>query len=674
MTNNRLVVSLVLATGLLVGLVAGAGPAHAAVGERWIDPIFTTVNRTNDVTYGSAPDEFGVMQSLKLDVYTPAGDTVTDRPAVIFVHGGGFQFGDKSNGESWARFYAQRGYVAASINYRLRPAHYFDFAHLDDPVSQAGVLDAQHDAQAAVRWFRANAAGLGVDPARIVMTGSSAGGVTSLAVGMNSTDTGSSGNPGFSSHICMAVSLSGAFIPQAADPDDSPAMFFHGEADTRVPFPFAQATNVGLVGAGVPTWFNSYPGVGHGLDGAGTQADIRAKIPPVLRDQVINGSCTDPAPPPGTFFHGVTPTRIVDTRDGTGGSATPWTAGSPRSVPIAGRAGLPTTGVSAVVMNVTVVGSTAASHLTVWPDDPFIPMPTASSINFTAGQTVANLVTVPVGAAGAVRIATNTGAVHVVIDVVGWYDGTAGSRYRPVDPARIYDSRAPAPSPLGPGETRPVPIAGLGGIPNTGATAVAVTVTAVGPTAATHLTLWPDGSTVPVASTLNAPAGADVANLAIIPIGSDGAIRVRNNSGSAHVVLDVAGWFAASTDTTGDRFGAVRPERLLDSRLGVGGPATRWGAGETRTLAVTGVGGVPAHPGRPVHAVAVNLTAVGPTVATHVTAWRDGSPPVASVLNLGAGQTAAGLAIVPVAADGTIRLRNEAGAVDLVADVVGWFA
>ena len=115
---------------------------------------------------------------------------------IVWVHGGGFSAGDKSNGADWATAFARRGYVAVSIGYRLLatgpcggtgpvPEHCYTAAYA-----------AQHDAQAAVRWLRKNAAFLGIDPNRIAMSGESAGAVTSLLVGWRSDDPGTSGNPG----------------------------------------------------------------------------------------------------------------------------------------------------------------------------------------------------------------------------------------------------------------------------------------------------------------------------------------------------------------------------------------------------------------------------------------------------------------------------------------------
>ncbi len=128
---------------------------------------------------------------------------------------------------------------------------------------------------------------------------------------------------------------------------------------------------------------------------------------------------------PANFGHNagfgpMTPTRVLDSRIGTGGFATPWTAGLTRTVRVAGG----TTGVpanaTAVVLTLTVTGASAASHLTALPYDQTGTQP-VSNLNFTAGQTVANMAIVPVGPDGTIRIRNNQGTVNVIADISGWY-------------------------------------------------------------------------------------------------------------------------------------------------------------------------------------------------------------------------------------------------------------
>jgi len=124
----------------------------------------------------------------------------------------------------------------------------------------------------------------------------------------------------------------------------------------------------------------------------------------------------------GAGFNALAPTRILDTRDPSGGQQTP-VGQTPVAMAVAGVAGIPpmssATPPAAVVLNVTVTNASSASYLSLWPDQSA--QPTASDLNFGAGQTVPNLVVVKVGADGSVAIFNAAGQADVVVDVVGWY-------------------------------------------------------------------------------------------------------------------------------------------------------------------------------------------------------------------------------------------------------------
>lgn len=141
-----------------------------------------------------------------------------------------------------------------------------------------------------------------------------------------------------------------------------------------------------------------------------------------------------------------------------------------------------------------------------------------------------------------------------------------------------------------------------------------------------------------------------------------------NNSGDAHVIADVVGYF---TPTSGGVAMAVAPKRLLDSRNGTGGFTTPWAPGQTRELTVTG--GSTSVP-TTATAVVLNLTGVSPTAATHITVWPAGQPrPMASNLNLPPGDTRPNLVVVKVGTEGKIALFNNSGNTHLIADVVGYY-
>jgi acetyl esterase/lipase len=253
----------ILAAALLAGCTLPRPEGSGTI--RYRDQVFANVNVTHDIVYGNAPDLQNNPVDLKLDLYQPDGDTVTQRPVVIWIHGGGFTTGDKSSGATEASFFARHGYVSASINYRLlSPTGCGGQQNPTEECVQAA-LGAQHDAQAAVRWFRKNAGTYGIDTSRIAVAGSSAGAVTSLLVDWRSEDPGTSGNPGFSSAVRAAVSMSGgAPTNEWINQGDPPAIFFHGNADQTVPFNWAVSNASAMYQAGIFTVLEVFDD-GHGL-------------------------------------------------------------------------------------------------------------------------------------------------------------------------------------------------------------------------------------------------------------------------------------------------------------------------------------------------------------------------------------------------------------------------
>lgn len=244
-------------------------------------------------------------------------------------------------------------------------------------------------------------------------------------------------------------------------------------------------------------------------------------------------------------FTGVTPTRLLDTRGTGGGADAPLGAGEVRTLAVAGAAGSPVPAdASAVVMNVTAVFPTAISHLSVFPGGQ--PVPNASNLNMAPGQVVPNLVVVPVGSGGTVSLRNNSGEVHVLADVVGYFRAGSGGKLAPRSPVRILDTRSgtggPASS-FGPGEQRDLQVAGVNGVPGN-ATAVVMNVTVTGPTQGSHVTVWPAGVGMPTASNLNVSPGLTVANLVMVKVGAGGKVSLYNNSGTAHLIADVVGWYA----------------------------------------------------------------------------------------------------------------------------------
>ena len=359
-------------------------------------------------------------------------------------------------------------------------------------------------------------------------------------------------------------------------------------------------------------------------------------------------------------FAPLSPARVWDSRFGPGPTGRIG-AGVERTVVVTGIGGVPASGVTAVVLNVTAVAASAGTYVTAWPAGEARPL--ASNLNVPPGDTRPNLVLVEVGAGGAVSFFNDAGTVDLVADVTGWFGPAATQRYAPISPARVWDTRfGPGPTGrLGAGELRDVVVTGLGGVP-AGATAVVLNVTAVAPTATTFVTAWPTGETRPLASNLNVPAGDTRPNLVIVKVGGGGKVSFFNDAGTTDLIADVAGYYGAS----GARLTTLTPTRVFDTRLGQG-IAGRIGPGGERNVVVTGVDGFPASS---VRAVVLNVTAVGASAGTFITAWPAGEArPLASNLNVPPGDTRANLVVVKVGAGGAVSFSNDAGTVDVLVDV-----
>jgi alpha-tubulin suppressor-like RCC1 family protein len=290
--------------------------------------------------------------------------------------------------------------------------------------------------------------------------------------------------------------------------------------------------------------------------------------------------------PAGGGFTPHTPERLADTRPGEptsdGGvqGVGAVEAGSALRVPIAGRAGVPASGVGAVVLNVTATAPTEATYLTVHAAGGDRPL--TSNLNAAAGRTAANLVITEPGVDGAVEVFNANGATGVVVDVLGWF--ADGGGYTAMTPARLADTRPAGVTvdagvqgvgALGSGAVLRVPVTGRGGVPASGARVVAVNVTGVEPAETTYLALHPTGSYRPRTSNLNITRGGTVPNLVLADVGGDGSISIFNAGGAVHVVVDVLGWFPAGTPLTGVATVAAGGEHTC--ALVVDGTVTCWG-------------------------------------------------------------------------------------------------
>lgn len=367
-------------------------------------------------------------------------------------------------------------------------------------------------------------------------------------------------------------------------------------------------------------------------------------------------------------FVPLSPVRILDTRGPLGGHNGAFAAGETWSLPVRGLNGVPADA-AAVVVNLTGAGATSDTYLTAWRAGEG--MPGTSNVNVVANAAVPNLAVVGVGAGGAISLFNSTGSSHVLADLVGYFrEGTTDTTaLTALVPDRLLDTRNDLgghPGAFGPGAEFALQVTGRGGVPANCAAAV-LNVTIAGATGDTFLTLWPNGEGQPTTSSVNARPGQTAANLVISKLGADGKIRIRNESGSAHVLVDVAGYFVAGT---GGRYLPVSPRRVVDTRSGIGAAKARIG-GVPLSVLIAGANGLPVSG---IAAVQLNLTAVAPSLDTYLTVYPSGSGiPNASNLNLAAGGVRANSVIARVGADGRIMVACGQGNTDVLVDVVGYF-
>jgi len=194
-----------------------------------------------------------------------------------------------------------------------------------------------------------------------------------------------------------------------------------------------------------------------------------------------------------------------------------------------------------VVVNVTAAYPTSNGWLTVWPS--LQAKPNASSVNFVAGQTVPNAVIAKVGTNGRISINNALGSTHVIVDILGYMSSAAPGRHFPVPAARLFDTRPSNVAPIGANASRAVTVTGVGGVPASGVSAVALNIAAYNATANTWITAWPNGETRPNSSNLNPRPGSNVSNLAIVKVGTNGQVQLYNGAGTIDVVVDVVGYF-----------------------------------------------------------------------------------------------------------------------------------
>jgi poly(3-hydroxybutyrate) depolymerase len=244
-------------------LITASSSAQTLTG-RYVDPVFPEITVTNAVPFGSNTGVGGGTQTLLMDVYAPANDTLAERPVVLVAFGGSFVAGNRGDVAEICEEFARRGYVAVAPDYRV------GFFFPNSLSTTLAVVRGMHDMKACIRFLRRSVVEqqnpYGIDTTRIIAGGVSAGAISAIhatyldsdaemppAIGGQAAQLGgaegNSGNPGYSSSVLACLSFSGAIGDTAwVNAGDPPLFSIHEDGDNVVPY-FTQEVSV----VGIPT-------------------------------------------------------------------------------------------------------------------------------------------------------------------------------------------------------------------------------------------------------------------------------------------------------------------------------------------------------------------------------------------------------------------------------------
>ncbi|HWF82724.1 MAG TPA: hypothetical protein VN695_19280, partial [Streptosporangiaceae bacterium] len=365
-----------------------------------------------------------------------------------------------------------------------------------------------------------------------------------------------------------------------------------------------------------------------------------------------------PLPPSGSFVPDG-PVRVADTRTGLGVPKAPLAAHQIARLKVAGVAGVPRTGVAAVVVSITVRHPVRSGSLTVYRDG--TSRPRVTDISFAAGQTISDQVVVSARHGRIDVYNGSAGRLDLTADLSGYY-ATAGqhSLLTLAGPSRILDTRG--------GARRQVRIKvdGVAGVPRSGVSAVAVNLTVHTPAKPGYLAAFADGRPRPLVSQITFGPRLTISDLVSVPV-RNGRIDLYNGSaGPVHVTADLIGYFSAA----GARFRVAGPVRVLDTRTSFGGAG---GALLPRGAAEFSTSNLP-DPPRIVTMAVLSVTVIGGRAGGSLTVFADDQAlPRDPTIEFGARGTVTSQVIVPVTGGPIDFYNNSTDAVQVIADVQGYY-
>jgi hypothetical protein len=386
-------------------------------------------------------------------------------------------------------------------------------------------------------------------------------------------------------------------------------------------------------------------------------------------------------PPTPATYKPLTPARILDTRDGTGGlGKLPFSSHVAQTFQVTGHGGVPS-GATAVTGNLTVTQQTNPGYLYVGPVA--MNYPASSNLNFPMNDDRANAVTVALGAGGTLGVTYvglgSSAKAHVIFDVTGYFvPDTSGATYFAVTPARILDTRdgtgGLARLPFSSHVAQTLQVTGHGGVPS-GATAVTGNLTVTQQTSPGYLYIGPVAMNNPTSSNLNFPMKDDRATAVTVALGTGGTLSITYvglfSSATAHVIFDVTGYFVPGTG--GAKYVALSPARMLDTRSGTGLSGAFF-SHVARGFVVAGPASVPANATAVTGNLTVTLQAnpgylyIGPVAVNY---------PTSSTLNFPLSDDRANAVTVALGAGGTLSVTyvapDNSAATHVIFDVTGYF-
>jgi len=371
---------------------------------------------------------------------------------------------------------------------------------------------------------------------------------------------------------------------------------------------------------------------------------------------------------PGGDLVMLTPTRIANTANGTGGlGSTPFTVSETRSLVLTGSGGLPTQNVAAVVLELNASNSGTPGTLSMYSDDMSLPPTTA--LAYPALKSASGFTFVQVGSDGGIKITSNEGTPDVALTVQGYFTASAGSPgsggYVSLPQVRILDATA---TPIPAGGTIDVPVIGNNGVPM-GASAIFANVVATASGGSGGLTIWPTSETEPSVPSLRWNSGTSSSG-ASLDLGSTGTLRLHNTGNQAiGVTLDLDGYFTNGS-TAGSEFIPVN-DLLFDSSSN--GSSTL-GAGQVLTVPVALAGdGLPDSVSMVSAALVVAVR--GTTSAGTLTVYPSGSSrPSTSDVSYTSLDNVSALTLNALGTSGAVDIYNSGtAAVSLNVSAQGWF-